>query len=79
MFQDMGHTGSIGRIRLEADTKDIVLVVPCHVEIVRIGLVMGQPDRCEVELGNVLLFLNSEAVKLFADAWEGVNVGHSRC
>lgn len=40
MLEDMRHTRSIWRIRFEAYPKDIILIVLCHVHIIRICPVM---------------------------------------
>lgn len=72
----MGYTCRVRRVRFEADAKDIVLVISCHMKIVRVGFVMGQSNRCEMEFRNMLLFLNGEAVEFFADRREVLEVGH---
>lgn len=78
MLQNMGHTCRIRWVCLEADTEDIILVVPRNMQIVRIGLVMSQPHGGQVKLRNVLLLANSEAVELLANSREAVDVGNSR-
>lgn len=62
VLQDMGNTRRIWRVGLESNAEDIVLVISCHVQVIGVGLVMSQSDRCEVQLRDVLLFANSEAV-----------------
>lgn len=78
MFQYMRHASRIRRICLEANTKHVVLVIPRHMQVVRIGLVMGESHRGQVQLWDVLLFANGEAMELLTDARKAVKVGHSR-
>lgn len=77
VLKDMRNTSGIRRIRLEADTEDIVLIISGDMKIVCIRFIVGQLHCCQVQLRNMLLFTDGEAVKLFPDAGEILQVGDS--
>jgi hypothetical protein len=71
VLKDMRDTRRVGRVRFEPDTKDIILVVSGHMQVVRIRLVMSEENRGQVKFGKVFLFPYGEAMELLADSREG--------
>jgi len=54
VLEDMWHARRVRRIRLEANTEDVVLVVSRHMQIIGAGLVVAEVQRREFEGGNML-------------------------
>ena len=63
MLQNVGDTCVVWGISLEADGKDIVLVISRNVQKFGTGLVVLQLNSCELELGNMLRTLDREAMQ----------------
>jgi len=72
MFKDVRNASRIRRVGLEADAKDIVLVVSCHVQVVGAGLVMLEHQRRELQLWHMLGLLKGEAMDAIARLGERV-------
>lgn len=66
MFKDVWHARRIWRVGLEADAKDIVLVVSCHVQVIGAGLVVLEHQRRQLQLRHVLGLLQGEAMDAVA-------------
>lgn len=62
MLENVRHTRSIRGIGLEPDSKYIVLIVSGDMHVVCVGLVMFHPDRCQVQLGDMLLFMERKSM-----------------
>jgi hypothetical protein len=62
----MWHSSRIGRVRLEADGKDIVGVVAGNVQVLGAGLVVLQVQGCQLELWHLLDPLKGEAMELLS-------------
>lgn len=78
VLEDMGHACRIGRIGLEADAKDIIAVITCNMQVVRIGFVVNEMDSRKMQLRDVLLVLDGEAKELFSDFRICSNICHRR-
>lgn len=74
MLQNMRHARSVGRVSLESNSKNIVLIITGDMHVVCISLVVFQPDCRQVKLGDMLLFMQSESVELLADVGKVVQV-----
>jgi len=70
MLEDMRHSSVVRRVRLEADGEDIVRIVSRDMEIFCPCLVVLQLERRQLQFGDLLHALESEAVELLADAGE---------
>lgn len=66
MFEDMRDSCIIGRVRLEANAEHIVFVFPCHMKIVRAGLVMLKMQGCQLEFRYMLRTEECKAMELLA-------------
>jgi hypothetical protein len=77
MFEDVRHPSVIGRIRLEPDGEDIVRVISGDVEVVRPGLVVFELEGCQLQLGDLLHALESEAMDLLSDFRIAREIGDS--
>jgi hypothetical protein len=66
VLQNVGHSGCIWRIRLEADGEDIVCVVAGDVQIFGASLVVLKVERRQLQLRYLLDALESEAMELLA-------------
>ena len=66
MLEYMRHAGSVGRVCLEADAEDIILILSRYVEVVGASLVVLEEQGGELELGDMLCALKCEAVELGA-------------
>ena len=77
VLQDMGHTGVVWWVCLEADGEDIVAIVAGDVQVLGAGLVMLQMQRRQLELGDMLGPQQGEAVELVAGLGILRELGHS--
>jgi len=62
MLQDVWHSRVIWRISLETDGEDIIRIFPSYVKILGSSFVMVKLQRGQLELGDVLRSLQSEAM-----------------
>ena len=63
MFKYVRHACGVGRVGLEANTEDIVLIFSCYVQIVGASLVVLEEQRRQLELRDMLCALEGEAMK----------------
>jgi len=66
MLQYVRNTSVIGRVGLEPDGEDVVLVVSCDMEMLRASLIMLEQQRCKLQFRNMLGALQGEAVQLLS-------------
>lgn len=62
MLEYVGYTGIIRRVSLEADGKDIILVIPGDMKIFSSGFVVVEVKCRELEFRYMLCTLQGEAV-----------------
>lgn len=62
MLQNMGDSGGIWRVRLEANREDIIAVVSCNVQIVGASLVVLELQGSEFQLGYKFCALQRESM-----------------
>lgn len=74
MFEDMREASVIDWICLEIDSKYIVLIFSCNMQILCTGFGMLQLQCRQMELGKVLYFVESEAVDNVTRLWVLVEV-----
>jgi hypothetical protein len=70
MLEDMRHSSVVWGVRLEADGEDIVRIVSRNMEVLCPRLIMLEFECCQLQLGDLLYALESEAVELLADIGE---------
>ena len=64
MFEYMWYTCGVWWIRLKSDTKYIVLIISCYVEVVGACLVVLEMQRRQLQFRHMLRSLQSEAMEL---------------
>lgn len=74
MFQDMRNPCCIGRVRLETDAEDVVLVLPRDMQIVGSSLIVVEMQGREFQLGYVLGTVEGEAMQAGSWLWESGEV-----
>ena len=70
VLQDMGHTSVIRRVCFIPDGEDIILVIPCNMEILCSSLVMFQMKSCKLQLRDMLRTFQRKAMNI--PAWPGI-------
>lgn len=76
MLKYMRHACGVRRIRLEADTEYIVLIVPRYMQVVRSRLVMLEVQRRQLKLWYMLHSLQCKAMQLASRLRELLEVGY---
>ena len=79
MLKNVRHTSGIRRVRLETNAKNIVLVIPCNVQVICACSIMLQMNSCEMELWDMFLLLNSESVQTAPYSWKALELRDRRC
>ena len=64
MLQNMRDASVVGRVRLEANGKDIVLVVPRNVQVLGACFLMLQMKGCKLKFRYMLSTLQGKAMDL---------------
>lgn len=64
MLENMRDACGIRGIGFETDREDIIIIFACYVQVVRAGLVVLEVQRGQLQLGDMLSSLESEAIEL---------------
>jgi len=63
MLENMGGTSVVCWVCLETNGEDAILVISCDVNVICSRFVVSELDSCQLQLGNELRPLNSEAME----------------
>ncbi len=70
----MRHTSVIRRISLEPNGEDIILVVPCYMQVLCPSLLMLQMNCCQLQLRHMFRTLQRETKYVLSWLWVLVDV-----
>lgn len=78
MFEDVWHSGGIGRVSLEANREDIVRIISGNVQVISTSLVMLKMECRQLELWDLFDALERESMDLFSHFGKVGDVCHCR-